>query len=246
MRPKYLIVRLKKILGRTGAPDVARVNFFFFCGSAASLYGRLICCHPWLSPIRDRAGGVSLPLIGCLLFHCSKCELKKCDRPEQAERQSCLNETEKKINTTKRVKMKRGRNIESFFIKKSSQDTGDGPWEDANWPRSFGDSIIDSEPEETTESEIEPGPETQINKPKMYSFRHDWLTQFPWLRYDKGRNAMHCIYCRECGQNMAGNSRRGKVVSYRNVKKCPESTQYAVTNVWIKWPLSQLHFRGRQ
>ena len=147
-----------------------------------------------------------MPLIGCLLFHCSKCELKKCDRPKQAERQSCLNETEKKINTTKRVKMKRGRNIESFFIKKSSQDTGDGPWEDANWPRSFGDSIIDSEPEETTESEIEPGPETQINKPKMYSFRHDWLTQFPWLRYDKGRNAMHCIYCRECGQIMAGNT----------------------------------------
>ena len=65
---------------------------------------------------------------------------------------------------------------------------------------------LDSEPEETTESEIEPGPETQIKKPKMYSFRHDWLTQFPWLRYDKGRNAMHCIYCRECGQNMAGNS----------------------------------------
>ena len=166
----------------------------------SSLYGRL------LSPIRDRAQGVSLPLIGCRPFHCSNCEFKKCDRPEQAERQSCLNETEKKINTTKRVKMKWGRNIESFFIKKSSQDTGDGPWEDANWPRSFGDSIIDSEPEETTESEIEPGPETQIKKPKMYSFRHDWLTQFSWLRYEKGRNAMHCIYCRECGQNMAGNS----------------------------------------
>ena len=30
MRPKYLIVRLKKILGRTAAPDAARVNFFFF------------------------------------------------------------------------------------------------------------------------------------------------------------------------------------------------------------------------
>ena len=64
----------------------------------------------------------------------------------------------------------------------------------------------DSEPEETTESGIEPGPETQIKKPKMYSFRHDWLTQFPWLRYDKGQNAMHCICCRDCGQNMAGNS----------------------------------------
>ena len=189
-----------------------------------------------------------MPLIGCRLFHCSKCEFKKCDRPEQAERQSCLNETEKKINTTRQVKMKRGRNIESFFIKKSSQDTETSATVPGKMPTGPGPSAItlDSEPEETSESEIEPGPETQIKKPKMYSFRHDWLTQFPWLRYDTGRNAMHCIYCRECGQNMAGNSRRGKVVSYRNFKKCPESTQYAVTNVWIKWPLSQLHFRGRQ
>ena len=111
-RPKYLIVRLKKTLGRTGAPDTARVKSFFFA-QAHHFDGRLIL----LSPIRDRAQGVSLPLIGCRLFHCSKCEFKKCDRPEQAERQSCLNETEKKINTTKQVKMNRGRNIESFFIK---------------------------------------------------------------------------------------------------------------------------------
>lgn len=40
----------------------------------------------------------------------------------------------------------------------------------------------------------------------MYSFRQDWLKQFPWLRYNKGRNAMHCVYCQECGQNMAGKS----------------------------------------
>ena len=149
-----------------------------------------------------------MPLIGCRLFHCSKCEFKKCDRPEQAERQSCLNETEKKINTTKRVKMNRGRNIESFFIKKSSQDTETSATVPGKMPTGPGPSAItlDSEPEETTESEIEHGPETQIKKPMMYSFRHDWLTQFPWLRYDKGRNAMHCIYCRECGQIMAGNT----------------------------------------
>lgn len=64
----------------------------------------------------------------------------------------------------------------------------------------------DSEPEETTESEKEPGPETQSKKLKTYSFRQDWLKQFPWLRYDKGRNIMHCVYCHECGQSMAGNS----------------------------------------
>ncbi|KAK0132144.1 Zinc finger protein 862 [Merluccius polli] len=69
--------------------------------------------------------------------------------------------------------------------------------------------------EETTEPGIEPGSE-RIKKPKTYSFRQDWLKQFPWLRYNKRRNEMHCVYCQECGQNMAGNSAFRQVVAIRS------------------------------
>lgn len=35
------------------------------------------------------------------------------------------------------------------------------------------------------------------------------------------RNALHCVYCQKCGQNMPGNSAfvSGSTVSYRNFKK---------------------------
>lgn len=35
------------------------------------------------------------------------------------------------------------------------------------------------------------------------------------------RNALHCVYCQKCGQNMSGNSAfvSGSTVSYRNLKK---------------------------
>ncbi|CAL8323617.1 unnamed protein product [Arctogadus glacialis] len=123
--------------------------------------------------------------------------------------------------------MKRGRNIERFFIKKnkppvmtsatavissipatespSSQDTEPSVPGKMSSPGPSAMTLA-TEPEETTKSEMDPGPETQIKRPKMYAFRQDWLKQFPWLRYDKERNAMHCVYCQECGQNMAGNS----------------------------------------
>ncbi|CAL8406528.1 unnamed protein product [Arctogadus glacialis] len=64
--------------------------------------------------------------------------------------------------------MNRGRNIE--FIKKSSQDTETSATVPGKMPTGPGPSEItlNSEPEETTESEIEPVPETQIKKPKIY------------------------------------------------------------------------------
>ncbi|KAG7518234.1 hypothetical protein JOB18_029396 [Solea senegalensis] len=51
----------------------------------------------------------------------------------------------------------------------------------AEMPSPGPSAASDAEPEETTESEKEPGPETQSKKLKMYSFRQDWLKQFPWL-----------------------------------------------------------------
>ena len=80
--------------------------------------------------------------------------------------------------------MERVRKIESFFIKKSSQDTETSATVPGKMPTGPGPSAItlDSEPEETSESEIEPGPETQIKKPKMYPFRHDWLTQLTTIQ----------------------------------------------------------------
>lgn len=60
----------------------------------------------------------------------------------------------------------------------------------------------DNEPH-TIDSEPEP---TEIKRGKVYTFRREWLDQFPWLRYSNVDNIMHCIYCKECGKSMAGNS----------------------------------------
>ncbi len=64
------------------------------------------------------------------------------------------------------------------------------------------ETALDNEPH-TIESEPEP---TEIKRGKVYSFRREWLDQFPWLRHSKADNIMHCIYCKECGKTMAGNS----------------------------------------
>ncbi len=54
---------------------------------------------------------------------------------------------------------------------------------------------------------IESEPElTEIKRGKVYTFRREWLNQFPWLRYSKADNIMHCIYCKVCEKTMAGNS----------------------------------------
>lgn len=39
---------------------------------------------------------------------------------------------------------------------------------------------------------------------KVYTFRREWLKDFEWLRYESG--AMHCVHCKACGTEIAGNS----------------------------------------
>lgn len=64
----------------------------------------------------------------------------------------------------------------------------------------------DTEPMPSCSNEPNNEPQLVAKKAKVYSFRKEWLGQFPWLRYDMGENVMHCIYCKECGPAMAGNS----------------------------------------
>ena len=105
--------------------------------------------------------------------------------------------------------MKRGRDIKSFFITKTTQNvtstTSNTETPSSQNTEHSVDEMPGPGPAETEEAESErqPGPDTEIKKTQIYSFRQDWLKEFPWLRYDKERNAMHCVYCPECGQSMA-------------------------------------------
>lgn len=101
------------------------------------------------------------------------------------------------------------RTIDNFFVKlrpdqskilsqRSDTEPSTSPFLSNTGPETASENephMIDSQPE-STESKSE----------KMYKFRIEWLDQFPWLRYSQADNMMHCIYCRECGKTMAGNT----------------------------------------
>lgn len=59
--------------------------------------------------------------------------------------------------------------------------------------------------DETTAETAETVNEPELKK-KTYTFRREWLSQFPWLRHSKEENVMFCMYCKECGKTMAGNT----------------------------------------
>ena len=102
------------------------------------------------------------------------------------------------------------RTIESFFVKNFNKLRPDpNECSDTELPST---SQVMSGPNQETASANEPHtinsePQpAEIKRRKVYAFRREWLDQFPWLRYDKTGNEMHCIYCKECGKTMAGNS----------------------------------------
>ena len=102
------------------------------------------------------------------------------------------------------------RTIESFFVKKVNKLRPDpNECSDTDLPST---SQVMSGPNQETASANEPHtinsePQpAEIKRRKVYAFRREWLDQFPWLRYYKTGNEMHCIYCKECGKTMAGNS----------------------------------------
>ncbi|KAK0148163.1 Zinc finger protein 862 [Merluccius polli] len=104
------------------------------------------------------------------------------------------------------------RTIDSFFVKTvrlrpdPEQSTGGSDTEPST------SQVVSSPGLETASSDNEPramdseAEPTEIKKGKIYTFRREWLDQFPWLRYSKADSMMHCTYCKECGKTMAGNT----------------------------------------
>lgn len=84
------------------------------------------------------------------------------------------------------------RTIDNFFVKSRLSTSQSVSSPDA-------ETVLDNEPD----SESEPA---ENKRGRTYRFRRQWLEEFPWLRYSKDDNIMHCIYCKECGKSMAGSS----------------------------------------
>lgn len=105
------------------------------------------------------------------------------------------------------------RTIDNFFVKniklRSDSSEGDSKCSDTEPSSSQVGSSHSPQMASVNEPDtidlMEPQP-TEIKRAKVYTFQKGWLDQFPWLRHSKADNMMHCIYCKECGKTMAGNS----------------------------------------
>lgn len=84
--------------------------------------------------------------------------------------------------------------ISSYFSKNPSTS------KDTSAEGAMADADSDEEKEQASE-----GP-TPAAKKKNIKFHTEWLQEFPWLRYNKESNEMHCVYCIECGAS-AGNTK---------------------------------------
>lgn len=82
------------------------------------------------------------------------------------------------------------RTIDSYFKKGSSSVTE---------PSLDVDSTCQTEPvSENDEAEKDLSGKAHAGKTiRTYEFRHQWLEEYQWLRYQDG--AMHCVYCKFCG-----------------------------------------------
>ena len=61
--------------------------------------------------------------------------------------------------------------------------------------------ISDSGSEEDSDR-LETDRGASVEKKKKYCFQQQWLSQFPWLRYEN--KTMVCVYCSSCGPSVAG------------------------------------------
>lgn len=113
------------------------------------------------------------------------------------------------------------RTIDSYFKKGSSSVTE---------PSLDVDATCQTEPvSENDEAEKDSSGKAYAGKTiRTYEFRHQWLEEYQWLRYQDG--AMHCVYCKFCGPSIAGLSKfvtASKQFKHESLKLHNESMKHA-------------------